>query len=69
MNKNYIVGVAAAEVSFEVSPLDASKIAGEYARAGAAQTGEAVDEVFDVLSVWRKFTVEQSNDSLDRICT
>jgi len=71
VNKNYIGGewVAAAEVNFNISPSDSSNVAGEYARADADQAGAAVDAFFDVLPVWRKFTVEQRSESLDRICT
>ncbi len=71
MNKNYIGGewVAAAEMSFNISPSDTSNGAGEYAHADAAQAGAVVDAVFDELPVWRKFTVEQRSESLDRICT
>lgn len=66
---NYIAGewIAGPSVSPNINPSDTRDVVGEYVRADAQQTQDAIDAAFDARQAWAFATAEQRADALDRI--
>lgn len=69
MKANYIAGqwVAGPDACLNINPSDTRDVLGEYSRASAAQTRDAIAAAQQALPSWTAFTPQQRADALDAV--
>jgi aldehyde dehydrogenase (NAD+) len=71
LHKNFIAGewVEGVTAGLNINPSDTRDVIGEYSRADAAQTEQAIESAYQAQKTWAQWTAEQRSDALDRIGT